>query len=328
MGFDPCGAGGRRRASRPMLPMPNGLARGVRAASDFLMALQLTGAAKKDSSIANLQLRLPVVVIGGGLTAIDTATEALGLLPGPGGEVPGATRRLHEPRMARTAVRDAWTDEEETEIADEFLSPCPLPSGRTGAAKAAEGRAPRIASCWTAWGGVTMVYRRLIDAPVLHAQPRRGGQGLEEGIRFRRVPVAARTSMSTNYGHAKAMRLEPAWSLDVREVQRASDHGGGRSTSACARTVLVAAGTQPNTVLAREHPENASPSTASISRPSTSDGKRWSPERTAKPARPCGGAACGRKTAAAISFWGDLHPVLRRQRGQGHGRRQAGLSAW
>ncbi|MDW8468806.1 MAG: hypothetical protein RML56_07340 [Burkholderiales bacterium] len=48
----------------------------MRAASDFLMALQLTGAAKADS-IANMQLRLPVVVVGGGLTAIDTATESL-----------------------------------------------------------------------------------------------------------------------------------------------------------------------------------------------------------------------------------------------------------
>ena len=64
-------------AGRPtVIDMPGGLARGVRQASDFLMALQLTGAAKM-SSVANLQLRLPVVVIGGGLTAIDTATEAL-----------------------------------------------------------------------------------------------------------------------------------------------------------------------------------------------------------------------------------------------------------
>src|SRR5947208_585923 len=64
-------------AGRPtVIPMKNGLVPGVRQASDFLMALQLTGAAKTDS-IANLTVRLPVVVIGGGLPGIHTATEAL-----------------------------------------------------------------------------------------------------------------------------------------------------------------------------------------------------------------------------------------------------------
>jgi NADPH-dependent glutamate synthase beta subunit-like oxidoreductase len=38
------------------------------------MALQLTGAYKR-STLTNLQVRLPAIVIGGGLTAIDTATE-------------------------------------------------------------------------------------------------------------------------------------------------------------------------------------------------------------------------------------------------------------
>ncbi|MGB5282840.1 MAG: FAD-dependent oxidoreductase, partial [Arenicellales bacterium] len=57
-----------------VIPMGNSLARGMRQANDFLMSLQLTGAAKFDS-LANLQVRLPAVVIGGGLTAVDTATE-------------------------------------------------------------------------------------------------------------------------------------------------------------------------------------------------------------------------------------------------------------
>jgi NADPH-dependent glutamate synthase beta subunit-like oxidoreductase len=68
-------------AGRPtVVEMKNNLIRGVRKASDFLMALQLTGAAKK-SSMANLQVRLPAVVIGGGLTAIDTSTELMAYYP-------------------------------------------------------------------------------------------------------------------------------------------------------------------------------------------------------------------------------------------------------
>ncbi len=68
-------------AGKPtIIDMKNNLIRGIRKASDFLMALQLTGAFKRDA-LPNLQARLPAIVIGGGLTAIDTATELMAYYP-------------------------------------------------------------------------------------------------------------------------------------------------------------------------------------------------------------------------------------------------------
>ena len=74
------------------------------------MALQLTGAAKL-SSIANLQLRLPVVVIGGGLTAIDTATESLAYYVRQVEKFAARYRTLVAER-GEAAVRAAWNAEE------------------------------------------------------------------------------------------------------------------------------------------------------------------------------------------------------------------------
>src|SRR5271170_7872118 len=129
-------------AGKPtVLDIPNGLARGVRQASDFLMALQLTGAAKA-SSVANLQLRLPVVVIGGGLTAIDTATESLAYYVRQVEKFSARYRTLVAER-GEAVVRASWSVEE-AGIADEFLShSAAIATERDKAAR--EGRAPRLA---------------------------------------------------------------------------------------------------------------------------------------------------------------------------------------
>ena len=63
-------------AGRPnVIDLKNNFCKGVRSSSDFLMNLQLGGAFKEDL-FTNLQIRAPIVVIGAGLTGIDTACEA------------------------------------------------------------------------------------------------------------------------------------------------------------------------------------------------------------------------------------------------------------
>ena len=232
-------------AGKPtVLDIPNGLARGVRAASDFLMALQLTGAAK-DDSIANMQLRLPAVVIGGGLTAVDTATESLAYYLV---QVEKFLLRFEilAADIGEDAVRDKW-DDQEREIAEEFLAHArAIREERRLAARAR--RAPRLIELLQHWGGVTIAYRRrLIDSPSYTLNHEEVEKALEEGIAFAEclAPLAVDVD---NYGAVKGMRFT---------LQRLGAEGKwepGPEHWLPAHTVFVAAGTQPNTVLAREHP--------------------------------------------------------------------------
>ena len=232
-------------AGRPtVLNLPNGLARGVRTASDFLMALQLTGAAKTDS-VANMQLRLPVVVIGGGLTAIDTATEALAYYP-----LQVEKFLLRYERLARehgeAAARSGWTNEEQI-IADEFCAHA-LALREERRRAAAEGREARTLELLQSWGGVMIAYRRrLVDSPSYTLNHEEVHKALEEGIAFAEglTPLAIEVD---EHGQARGLRVSAAEvAADGKWVEKAQ-------YELPARTVLIAAGTQPNTVLAREDP--------------------------------------------------------------------------
>ena len=221
-----------------VLDIPNGLARGVRAASDFLMTLQLTGAAKADS-IANMQLRLPVVVVGGGLTAIDTATESMAYYVVQVekflARYEALTREVDE-----DTIRGNW-DDNEREIAEEFLAHARAIRQERSAAVAA-GREPRIIEMLRHWGGVTIAYRKqLIDSPAYALNHEEIGNALEEGVWFAEgmSPVGIDVD---HYGATHGIRL--------RNASTGTEHWFP------ARTVFVAAGTRPNTVLAREYPDD------------------------------------------------------------------------
>ncbi|HUN93059.1 MAG TPA: FAD-dependent oxidoreductase [Burkholderiaceae bacterium] len=281
------------------LDIPNGLARGVRMASDFLMALQLTGAAKADS-IANLQIRLPVVVIGGGLTAIDAATEAAAYYIKQVEKFRARFERLARDTGA-AAARAGWSDEEAA-VGEEYLAHArELQAEREAATR--EGRAPRFAALLDRWGGVRIAYRRrLIDSPAYTLNHEEVGKALEEGVQFAECLAPTRIDVDA-YGAAT--------SITLARQQRGEDGrwSAGDTETWPARTILIAAGTSPNTVLAREDPTHF-----------VLDGKYFrAVDDDGAPVKPATGHA---KPPAAqvllarhddgrmVSFFGDLHPTF------------------
>ena len=282
-------------AGKPtVLGIPNALARGVRQASDFLMALQLTGAAKKDS-VTNLNIRMPVVVIGGGLTAIDTATEALAYYVN---QVEKFLSR-HEKLLKTGDGAPGWT-EEERGFADEFLEHGRAIRSEREAA-AAEGRAPNFAPLLTSWGGATIAYRRrMIDAPSYTLNHEEITKAFEQGIHFAEMlsPVAIEVD---EHGHAEAIRLE---------LQEIDEHNRPNATGHVinmpARSILIAAGTQPNTVIAREYPGFADLD-GKYFQAEDEDGNAVTPEWSAKPEQ-AQVTMQVKDDKHSITFFGDLHP--------------------
>jgi NADPH-dependent glutamate synthase beta subunit-like oxidoreductase/NAD(P)H-flavin reductase len=287
-------------AGRPtIVPMKNGLAAGVRQASDFLMALQLTGAAKADS-LANLQVRLPVVVIGGGLTAIDTATEALAYYPLQVEKFLARYETLVAERGEQT-VRAAWSAPE-AEAAAEFLDHArEIRAERERAAR--EGRKPALAELIRQWGGATIVYRRrLVDAPSYTLNHEEVAKALEEGIAFaeRLTPEEV---LLDQFGAARALRLS---STQASSNGQADAPTATRDVVMPARSILVAAGTQPNTVLGREEPQHVTID-GKYFQAFDENGQKVAPERVTKPSA-AHVLMSVRADGRAISFFGDLHP--------------------
>jgi NADPH-dependent glutamate synthase beta subunit-like oxidoreductase/NAD(P)H-flavin reductase len=285
-------------AGRPtVLDLPNGLVNGVRTASDFLMALQLTGAAKRDS-LANMQLRLPVVVVGGGLTAIDTATESLAYYPVQVEKFLARYEALVV-EQGRDRVEASWRPEERR-TAEEFLAHARAIRNEREHARN-EGRAPRILELLDAWGGVTIAYRRrLIDSPSYTLNHEEVEKALEEGIRFAEglSPLAIEVD---------AQGCASGISVSVQHNDGDGVWHEAARVSLPARTILIAAGTHPNTVAAREDPHHFHLD-GRYFQALDEHGHRVTPEKgLAKPGVTYMLTAIERD-GRAISFFGDLHP--------------------
>ena len=200
-------------AGRPnIINIKNNYAKGIRSASDFLMSLQLNGAFKEDL-FTNLQIRMPIVVIGGGLTAVDTACEAQEYY------FTQIKKFSHQFQKLKTLFGEEkiWSqlNEEEKIIAEEFLSHHEQINKY--------GRAALLEKI----SGVKILYRKKIqDAPAYRLNHQELEAALKEGVGF--ISNANPTeALLDQFGHISGIKCED------------------NQVFSC-KTLLIAAGTAPN----------------------------------------------------------------------------------
>lgn len=234
-------------AGKPtIVSMKNNLIRGIRKASDFLMALQLTGAFKRDA-LANLQVRLPAVVIGGGLTAIDTATELFAYYP----VQVEKTLDRHEQLVSELGEEGLFNkfDAEERAIYEEFLAHGHAIRDERERARVA-GESPNFIPLVRGWGGVSLIYRKRVqDSPAYRVNHEEVIKSLEEGINYVEN-MSPHEAVPDENGAVKELVFE--------RMRHDSETGkwanSGEFVTFPARTVCVAAGTSPNIIYEKEQP--------------------------------------------------------------------------
>jgi len=301
LGFDHvaiCAGAGRPTIVR----MQNNLARGVRMASDFLMALQGQGAYRKNS-LTNLQIELPAVVVGGGLTAIDTATELQAYYVTQVEKTLERFERLKR-RIGEEAIWARLNDEERTTLRT-WLNHGRMVQAERAAARAA-GRPPDFARLVRSWGGVTIVYRkRLQDSPAYRLNHEEIIKSLEEGIGFVECmsPLACELD---EHDHVRALQCSRMQHVDGQWRDT------GEKVEFPARAVMVAAGTNPNVVYEKEHPgtfalDEAHACFAMHRIVDAGDGRfRLDPVSSGE----VGFFTSYKKAGRFVSFYGDAHPVF------------------
>lgn len=211
-----------------VLNIKNMFAKGVRSASDFLMALQLTGAMHKNL-VTNLQVRLPILVVGAGLTAIDTATESLAYYALQVEKFAHRYQILKE-KIGKIELEKSWNKEEKL-IALEFLD-------HSKQIKETRQKGESVTKLLQKLGGVKLIYRKSItDAPSYKTNHLEIEKALEEGLEIidNVTPLEVKID---EFNHIKGLKIKS--NIDKKEEIIA------------AKSLFVAIGTSPNKAPAYE----------------------------------------------------------------------------
>jgi len=181
--------------------LPGYFAKGVRSAADFLMNLQ-QGAAYQKASNANLLVRAPFVIIGCGLTAIDSATELMHYYP--------------------TMVENFLVNWEESELIEKNLSEEDLIIAKEFIAHAklfrkAINDAEKL-QIMQNLGGVTICYRKsLKESPAYKLNHEEIEHALALGLKFKEN-ISPKEIYTDEFGYAKAIEFTNGTTIPAKSV--------------------------------------------------------------------------------------------------------------
>lgn len=236
-------------AAKPtIIRIKNNLLGGIRKSSDFLMQLQLTGA-QKDDNLTSLQISLPGIVIGGGLTAIDCATELIAYYPVMVQKIHKRYNQLSDEARAKYLSSLDEYGKKKIELylshAEEFIAEKQNADN--------ENREPKFVELVNKFGGVKLIYRkRLNDAPAYRENHEEVIEALEQGVEFVQL-MAPSEAIPDEKGNLKAMRFEVQVHNKDEESGRDIFKGTGEFVEFPAGSMVIAAGTSPNTIYNDEH---------------------------------------------------------------------------
>ncbi len=280
------------------LHIPNSLAPGMRQANDFLMALQLTGAAK-EQSLANLQVRMPAVIIGGGLTGVDTATEVQAYYIKQVEKTLFRYETLCQ-QQGEAQIRAAFSPQD-LNILDEFCA-----HGHQVRQLRVEQAQPDFLPLIREWGGVTIVYRRRMqDSPAYQRNYEELTKALEEGIYY--AEGLEPTAVTVD---------ESGYCASLQCVLRVQDNDGQWvktevTRTLPARSIFVATGAKPNVAYAFEHKDDISRVKFEYPRFQMTDGALQPVTKNGHVKMDEFGAFTSyARDGRFVSFIGDTHPIF------------------
>ncbi|PCJ25942.1 MAG: 2-polyprenylphenol hydroxylase [Rickettsiales bacterium] len=176
-------------------------AKGVRTASDFLMNLQ-QGGAYIHGSTSNLLVRMPGVVIGLGLTAIDAATEMLHYYP-------VQVENFLQKWESKENPEDGLGPEDKA-IAHELVTHAKL-------LRAAKNDAERL-KILAGFGGVTICYRKTIkESPAYLLNHEEIEHAKAIGVKFEELMVPGEVK-ADEYGSASSLSFANGREIKAKSI--------------------------------------------------------------------------------------------------------------